>query len=199
MATLVLNNSEIGVLDKHFTTTLQNLQRLHDKTPQAVVHLLAGALPFRALLHLRQMSEFSMICHMPGNPLHIHARHVLALSPPSSHSWFLRVRDICRQYSLPHPLQLLETPLGRIKLKKIVKLKILEYWHQKFSTDCSPPNLTSVKYLDPRKCSLLTPHPVWTSAGGSSYESNKSLVVAKMISGRYRRESLCRFWSSNTA
>ena len=27
---------------------------------------------------------------------------------------------------------------------------------------------------------------------------NKSLVVAKMISGRYRTEMLCRFWSSNT-
>jgi hypothetical protein len=32
---------------------------------------------------------------------------------------------------------------------------------------------------------------------GSSYECNKSLVVAKMISGRYRTEMLCRFWSTN--
>ena len=93
IATLVLTNTEMDILDKHYTTTLQNLQRLHDKTPQGVVHFLAGALPFRALLHLRQMSEFSMICHMPGNPLHIHARHVLALSPPSAQSWFLQVRD----------------------------------------------------------------------------------------------------------
>ena len=89
MATLVLSKSEIDILDQHFTITLQRLQRLHEKTPHAVTHLLAGTLPFKALLHMRQLSILSMICHLPNNTLNIHAQHVLALSPPSAKSWFL--------------------------------------------------------------------------------------------------------------
>ena len=138
-----------------------------------------------------------MICHLPNNTLNTHAKHVLALSPPSAQSWFLQVRDICREYCLPHPLEMLENQPKRELLKKKVKLKVVEYWHQKYTTECLSPRLTSVKYLDPHKCSLVSPHPMWTCAGGSSYESNKSLTVAKMISGRYRTEMLCRFWSNN--
>ena len=197
MASLVLSTSEIDVLDRHFTTTIQNLQRLHDRSPSAVVHLLSGTLPFKALLCMRQLSLFSMICHLPNNPLNLHARHVLALSPPSAQSWFLQVKDLCKQYNLPHPMELLSNPIPRTKFKKLVKLKVVEYWQEQFASDCLSSRLTSTKYLDPRKCSLLSPHPVWSCIGGSSYECNKSLVVAKMLSGRYRTERLCRFWSSN--
>ena len=147
---------------------------------------------------MRQLSLFSMICHLPNNPLNIHAKHVLALSPTSAQSWFLQVRDICMEYSLPHPLELLENPPKRNQFKKTARLKVTEFWHQKYTAECLSPRLTSVKYLDPAKCSLVSPHPIWLCAGGSSYESNKSLVVAKMLSGRYRTEMLCRFWSSNT-
>ena len=46
--------------------------------------------------------------------------------------------------------------------------------------------------------SLAKPHPIWTTAGSSPYEVNKACVQAKMLSGRFRTESLCRFWSTNT-
>ena len=198
LATLVLSKAEIAVLDQHFTSTLQRLQRLHNRTPRAVVHLLAGCVPFKALLNMRQLSLFQMICYLPGNPLHQHAKHVLTFSAPGSHSWFLQVRDMCQEYNLPHPLELLSSPPQRSHLKKLIKLKVLEYWHKKLAIECSSPNLSSLKYLNPFKYSLTKPHPVWLCATGNSYEVNKSLVVARMISGRYRTEMLCRFWSSNT-
>jgi hypothetical protein len=160
LATLVLSKLEIGILDQHFTTTIQRLQRLLDKTPHAVVHLLAGSLPFKALLHMRQSTLFSMICHLPTNPLNIHARHVLALSPTSAHSWFLQVRDICKEYCLPHTLELLENPSNRDHFKKTVRLRVLEYWHQQYTADCLSPRLSSVRYLDPYRCSLVSPHPI---------------------------------------
>ena len=37
LAALVLTKAEIKIIDAHFLCTLQNLQRLHDKTPRAVV------------------------------------------------------------------------------------------------------------------------------------------------------------------
>ena len=45
--------------------------------------------------------------------------------------------------------------------------------------------------------SLSRPHPVWSSAHSNPYEVNKAIIQARMLSGRYRTERLCRFWSSN--
>ena len=195
LATLVLTKPEIRILEHHYQTTLLRLQRLHDKTPRAIVYFLAGSIPAEALLHLRQLSLFSMICHLPGDPLNIHARYVLTLSAPSAQSWFQQVRDNCRQYQLPHPLDLLDSPLPRKYFKKLAKLRVTEYWQHLFAEECV--SRTSLRYFDPHKCSLLSPHPVWTSAGSNSYECNKSTILARMISGRYRTEMLCSHWSSN--
>ena len=45
LASLVLNTGEIKVIDSHYQNTLQNSQRLHQKTPRAAVLFLAGSLP----------------------------------------------------------------------------------------------------------------------------------------------------------
>ena len=106
LAALVLTKAEISILDKHYQSILQNLQRLHDKTPRAVTLFLAGSLPGEAILHLRQLTLIRMICSLPTDPLHYHARCEACL-PKSAKSWFQQVRDLCLQYSLPHPLELL--------------------------------------------------------------------------------------------
>ena len=123
LAALVLTKAEIGILDSHYLTILQNLQRLHDKTPRAVVLFLAGS-----PLHTKQLTLFSMICRLPGDPLHAHAHYVLTCSPRSAKSWFQQVRDICLQYSLPHPLELLQNPLSKHRFKTLVKRQVSDYW-----------------------------------------------------------------------
>ena len=45
--------------------------------------------------------------------------------------------------------------------------------------------------------SLSSPHPLWATAGSSPARVSMATVQAKMISGRYRSESLCRHWSKN--
>ena len=45
LSSLVLSSSEIRIIDSHYQDTLQNTQRLHQKTPRAAVLLLAGSLP----------------------------------------------------------------------------------------------------------------------------------------------------------
>ena len=44
---------------------------------------------------------------------------------------------------------------------------------------------------------IASPHPVWTTAGSSAFEVNKASILAMIISGTYRTDSLCRFWSDN--
>ena len=45
--------------------------------------------------------------------------------------------------------------------------------------------------------SLSFPHPLWLSAGSSSYEVVKATTQALMLSGRYRTERLCWYWLQN--
>lgn len=193
LASLVLSNSEIKIVDHHFQTTLQNIQKLHDKTPRPIVYFLAGSLPGEAILHQRQLGLFSMICHLKGDPLQLHAKYVLTSASQSAQSWFQQIRKLCLKYQLPHPLILLENPPKKESFKKLVKTKITEYWQHTLVSEIE--SLSSLQHFNPHYHSLLTPHPVWTTAGSSSYECNKSVILGRMISGRYRTESLCRHWS----
>ena len=45
--------------------------------------------------------------------------------------------------------------------------------------------------------SLSSPHPAWTTAGSSPSRVTMATIQVQMLSGRYRSESLCRYWSSN--
>ena len=43
----------------------------------------------------------------------------------------------------------------------------------------------------------MKPHLLWEFSKHHPFESSKAMVVAKMISGRYRTDSLQRHWSDN--
>ena len=194
LSSLVMTKSEIEIASSHYKKTLTRLMKLHDRTPQSVIFFLAGSLPFLALLHLRQLSLFNMICHLPGNILNSLATNTLIEARPSSKSWFQGVRDLLVQYELPNALHLLETPMANLKFKKLCKLKVMEYWHQKLLQESL---LLSLKYLQASHLSLSKPHPIWTSLDGNPYQAKAARIQALLLSGRYRTERLSRFWSSN--
>ena len=195
LGSLVLNEKEVKLVDSNYKNTVQNLQRLHKNTPRAVVFLLAGCLPGRATLHCKQLSLFLMVCHLPGNPLHRHALHVLTVAPESAKSWFQQVENICALYGLPAPLQLLQNPPDKAKFKYLIKSKVAQYWHAVFTEEVS--GLKSLKYFKPELYSLTRPHYMWSLTARNTFESTKSSVLAKMASGRYRTEMLTRYWSNN--
>ena len=88
VATLVLLQSELDVLSHHYKETLQGLLRLHKKTSECVVFFLGGSLPLAGLLHLRQLTLFSMILQLPENILNTIARYKLTRTSDSHKSWF---------------------------------------------------------------------------------------------------------------
>ena len=57
--------------------------------------------------------------------------------------------------------------------------------------------LPSLRYMDPRYLSLSSPHPIWCSLDGNPYQAEAASIQALFLSGRYRTERLCRFWSEN--
>ena len=68
-------------------------------------------------------------------------------------------------------------------------------WEQKLRDEASP--LPSLRFFKPSFMSLKTPHPIFLSAGSSPYEVIKAGVQALFLSGRYRTELLCKYWSQN--
>ena len=195
LATLVLKKTETSVIDAHFQDTIVNLQRLHDKTPRCFVFLMAGCLPGEAILHQKQLTIFMMICHLPEDPLFTHARHVLMFQKKSANSWFQQIRSLCLLYGLDHPLHLLDCPPTKLRFKHLVKEQISSHWEARFKEEAT--RLTSLHYFVPNSCSLNSPHPIWKTATSSSFECRKAGTLAKMMSGRFRSEYLCRHWSKN--
>ena len=171
--------------------------KLHKKTPACAVYFLAGTLPVTALLHLRQLSLFGMVSRLEQNPLKTLALETLIEAKPSNKSWFQSVRDLCVMYCLPHPIHLLEYPLRKEKFRDLCKQKVHQYWHQKLSQEVNV--LPSLQYLAPQFLSLSHPHPLWSSLDGNPYQTKAACIQALFLSGRYRSERLCRFWSQNVA
>ena len=195
MASLVLRPAEKTIMSAHYKSTIQKLQRLHSNTPRAVVFFLAGCLPFEAVLHIRQLGLFSMICHLPQDPLHKHAKYILSSVPLKARSWFQQIKQICLQYGLPCPIRLLDNPVKKEIFKQNVKAKISEYWQALLRTEAK--SLKSLQYFKPELYTLTKPHYLWLSAASNPFECAKSTVLARMVSGRYRTETLCRYWSDN--
>ena len=194
LASLVLSKSEIRMVDSYYQQVIQNLQRLHPRTPRCFVFLMAGCLPGEAILHQRQLTLFMMICHLPADPLHAQARHVLLSAKNSANSWFLQIREICLLYGLDHPLHLLSSPPSKYSFKHQVDKKVTLHWENLLRIEAA--GLTSLRCFMASNCSVKFPHIVWSTAR-SSFESRKATCLARMMSGRFRSEYLTRHWSTN--
>ena len=129
LSALVLRRAEVNMIAACYKNTLQRLMKLRERTPDCAVFFLAGSLPCQAVLHLRQLSLFLMICHLKEDILHSIARSTLIKSKPSAHSWFQEIRKLCIQYQLPHPIALLDSPPPKPIFKKLCKEKVLAFWH----------------------------------------------------------------------
>jgi hypothetical protein len=197
MASLNLLDSEVKIMAQHYKETLEGLQKLYKLTPKPVVFFLAGSLPFPALLHIGQLGKFGMIARLPNNILHKLAEYSLLHLPDSSKSWFIHIKNICYQYALPHPLTLLHNPPEKETFKQTVKLKVQEFWQSKLRQKAS--SLDSLLYFKPEFMTLNKPHPLWTTCGSSSYETNKACIQAKFLSGRFRTDKLLSNFSKENS
>ena len=114
--------------------------------------------------------------------------------PDSSKSWFVRIRLLCAQYSLPSPLEILLNPRTKNTLDKLVKSKIIDYWENALRSEAE--TKVSLQYFKPSFMSLVRPHPMFLSCGTNPFETNKSICQAALISGRFKTDFLSRHWNT---
>ena len=131
LASLILTDAEIDLIEKRHRQTLNSILRLYPKTPRAVIYFLAGTLPGSALLHLRQLSLFGMISRMSDNILRQHAFNLFQSKTIAKSSWFDQIRRWCLMYELPHPLDFLLHPPSKQDFRTLVKKKVVCYWEKR--------------------------------------------------------------------
>ena len=144
-----------------------------------------------AQLHQKQLTLFSMICQLKGNILNDIAVKLLTTEKQTSKNWFSEIRSLCFTYNLPHPLLLLRNPPTKERFKSLVKTNIIDFWQSKLREHSAKLEDKSLKYFKPNFMSLRKPHPMYTCAV-TSYQANKCVTVARLISGRFRSGSLLR-------
>ena len=190
MASLILNKSEVDIIDQHVKKTVQSLLKLHQKTPDVVIFMLSGSFPGEAKLDLKQLTLFGMITRLPNNILNEIAKQNLLNGDKKS--WFAQIRSLCTQYLLPHPLTLLQKPLEKAAFKSLIKLRIADFWQSKLRERAT--ELSSLRYFKAEFMSLLQPHPILRTVT-DTYSVNKMVIQLRMLSGRYRVGTLLRHFS----
>ena len=194
IASLYLTKSEIATLAQHLKETTQNILKLHQKTPEPVIFYLAGRLPGEAVLHLRQLTLFGMICRLPNNILHNIAINVLTMAGEKSKNWFTDIKDTCFKYNLPHPLLLLKNPPSKHSFKAMCKANVTDFWQAELRAQSA--SLKSLRFFKPQFMSLNRPHPILSWAT-DTYKVNKCTTVLRLLSGRFRCGSLTRHFYPN--
>ena len=111
---------------------------------------------------------------------------------PSSKSWFWKLRQLCLQYDLPHPLTWLSSRPTKQQVKTLTKAAVHQYWLQQLR--CKADTLSSLQYLKTKYLSLSRPHPIFWSCGSSPWEVEKGTAQSRLLSGRARLEALSSHW-----
>ena len=164
---------------------------------------MAGCLPASATLHERQLCLLGMIARQgPSAILHRWGTYILTNPPPPTRSlssvpWFVQVQQLCAQYHLPDPLEVLANAPTKGSWKGKVKRQVAEYWGSKIRAEAS--SLPSLSHLRPTHMSLSSPSPLLTTCESDSLEVRKMTVQVRMSSGRYRTCWLRRHWSGDAS
>ena len=86
----------------------------------------------------------------------------------------------------------LENPPTKEQLKSISRPAVYEHWLNKIRSKAS--TLTSLRFLKVNYLGFSKCHPIFRLCGSSPWEVEKATVVGLLLSGRYRIESLTRYW-----
>ena len=94
----------------------------------------------------------------PSNILHKHGSAILTDVKANRFSWFWQVEQLSEQYSLPHPLQVLQNPPTKESFKRLTKLKVTDWWNENLRQKAA--SLDSLVHFRPNFMSLANPHPL---------------------------------------
>ena len=181
LESVILKPGQIAELASYHKRTLREIHSLPPRTAGCAIFLLAGVPPLEAILDSQLASLLYNVHKSPSDKLRQIGLHQLSCKDskwPKSSSWFV----YCAKRLAVYDLDSLDIFLGKIKPSR-AKHTILSYWTRLLQEDAL--TKSTLKYLDASKCSLRSPHPVWSNITCSTTETRKAIQKAKMLCGVY--------------
>ena len=142
LSAIPIRPPQMKSLSVFYNKVLKGFLKVSSYASSTATYFLLGQLPVEALAHIGVLSLFHNITCNPQTTLHGIIKYILMMSSDSSVTWSNHVRILCKRYSLPCPLTMLESPAVRKEdWMTLVKTNIMS-WFEK----------------DLRKSALLKPH-----------------------------------------
>ena len=139
---------------------LRAILKLSPYSPLAPLYFMLGELPIEASLHIDILSLFWNIWTNPDTKVYAVLKYLLMMANSSSVTWSAHVRIIFKQYSLPDPLVLLDSPPWPKERWKSHTIIAVTAYHEAAWRHRAASNY-KLQYLNVQ-CTGLTgrPHPV---------------------------------------
>ena len=178
---IVLNNSDVMLLDKYYKKLLKQLQSLPDSTANVATYLLIGSIPIAGEWHKRVLSLYGRITRLgKDHPLYLLAARQLSLGEKNRpNSWFTQAAKIGDTYGIcVH--EALKTPWNKELWKQRVRNAVDSYWKIMMLQESQ--QKSTLKWLI--HTAEDTPNGVWESCRMSPHLAAAAATRARALVGR---------------
>ena len=159
--------------------------KLSQFSPTVALYFLLGELPVEASLHISALTLFHNIWTNQHTTLHSAVKYILKMSSESSLTWSNHIQILCRKYSLPSPLHLLETcqPWTAEQWKCLVKTRVTVWFERDLRRQALPNS--KLQYLNVQLNGLSgRPHPSLMNIS-TTQDAKKLRLHLKFLTGDY--------------
>ncbi|VDI81281.1 Hypothetical predicted protein [Mytilus galloprovincialis] len=166
---------------------LRHLQSLPERTSNAVVLLLLGALPIEAEIHKRHLSLLYSILSCDNSKIKDVMIRQIATNYDNKKSFFSRILNILEMYDLPSINYLQKNLPKRDIWKEEIKKKVNQYWNAQLKSEAR--NKTSLKNMNIENLEIGKTAQVWNLQNQPRLELRKAIIKARMMTGAYILQS----------
>jgi len=177
----VLNNDKVVDLDRFYHRLIRQLQNISENTAREACYLFLGALPVKALLHIRVFEMFGQICRLNAkHKINQIATRQLAIKEQKSKSWFIYVQSIAATYDIDIHNQIVET-FSKNQWKNYTKEAVVNKVFNLMIESIK--DKTTLGWIIPELFSPGRAHPLWNC--GSPRQTQGASIRLKLLVGRY--------------
>ena len=183
LESIFLLKKHLKLLNDFHLDTLRKLQALPNRTSNAAVLLLLGALPLEAELDKRHLSLLFSCLKSGNTKLVLLAERQSLYYDSEGRSFFTRVKKILSKYELPDMDSICEMDISKEQWKIKTKTAVKKYWSETLRLEAT--EKSTLQYCNISCLGIGQTHPVWDSLESTRLEVRRGVVKSRIITGTY--------------
>ena len=131
LSALPIRPAQVRSLTLFQNKVFRGFLKLSQSSPIPAMYFLLGELPVEGELHISTLTLFYNIWKSTNTKIHSIVKYMLMMCTESSVTWCNHIQLLCRKYSLPSPLQLLQhPPCKQEDWKCLVKTRVTAWYER---------------------------------------------------------------------